>query len=278
MALNELVAALELTSPANPRVKHVVKLRQRSHREAQQQLLIEGYREIKRALENRQSLQELYTCPPLFQGVNETALIAAAHAQGADLYRCSERVFRKMAYRDRPDGLLAVGPQIHRKLQDLILPETPLLVVAEAIEKPGNLGTMLRSADATGADAVIVCDRCTDINNPNVVRASTGALFSVPVAEAAGAETLTWLRQNNIRTVATTPHTDSLFWQADLRGPCAIIVGAEQYGLSRAWLDAADMQVRIPMRGNADSLNVAAATTLLLYEALRQRSMNVTRT
>jgi TrmH family RNA methyltransferase len=147
----------------------------------------------------------------------------------------------------------------------------PLLVIAEAIEKPGNLGTILRSADAAGADGVIVCDRCTDIYNPNVVRASVGTLFTLPVVEASSAETLDWLKKRNIKIVAATPSAEKEFTDADLVGGIAMAVGAEQLGLTELWMQASDIQVRIPMHGIADSLNVATATTLLLYEVVRQR-------
>jgi TrmH family RNA methyltransferase len=184
---------------------------------------------------------------------------------------CSEPVFLKISYRDRPEGLLAVGPQIRRPLASLRVPPAPLLLVAEAIEKPGNLGSILRSADAAGAHGLIVCDRCTDINNPNVVRASIGTVFSVPVAEGSSPETLAWLRERGIRTLAATPHATQDLYDVDLRGGIAIVVGTEQYGLSELWMKNADLAVRIPMFGQADSLNVAAATTILLYEAVRQR-------
>jgi len=260
-----------ISSLSNPRVKAVVKLRQRSHRDEQGLMLIEGYREIKRALENRHIPKTLFVCRDLFQGTNEPALIEQCRAAGVEILECAEPVFRKMAYRDRPEGLLAVAPQIKRRLADLALLSDPLIVVAEAIEKPGNLGTILRSADAAGAHAVIVCDRCTDINNPNVVRASIGTLFAVPVVEAGSQETLAWVRAHGIRTVAATPHATVLYTAVDLRGPTAIVLGTEQYGLSNAWLESSDIKVRIPMFGQADSLNVAAAATILLYEAVRQR-------
>jgi len=187
------------------------------------------------------------------------------------LSECTEDVFRKMAYRDRPEGLLAVGPQIHHALDGLSIKEPSLVVVAEAIEKPGNLGTILRTADAAGVDAVLVCDRSTDINNPNVVRASIGTLFTVPAVETSSAETLAWLRQNGFTILAATPHADSRYTDVDLTGNVALVVGTEQYGLSEHWLSEADLKVRIPMLGQADSLNVSAATTILLYEAVRQR-------
>jgi TrmH family RNA methyltransferase len=263
--------SLQITSLQNPRVKHAVKLRQRSHRDDERLMLVEGYREIKRALDNGHSLDELFFCRALFQGPNEDALMEQAAAQGAQLFDCSEPVFRKMAYRDRPEGLLAVAPHVEHSLAELDDIPAPLVVVAEAIEKPGNLGTILRSADAAGADAVLVCDRCTDIHNPNVVRASIGILFALPVIEVSSAEALEWLHKREIQIVATTPHTDTLYTDTDLTEGTALVMGTEQVGLTDTWLKASTLQVRIPMLGQADSLNVASATTLLLYEAARQR-------
>jgi TrmH family RNA methyltransferase len=263
--------ALQISSLQNPRIKHAVKLRQRSHRDDEQLMLVEGYREIKRALDNGHPLGELFFCPLLFQGANEDALLEQAGAQGADLFDCSEPVFRKMAYRDRPEGLLAVAAHVHHTLAELDGCPAPLVVVAEAIEKPGNLGTILRSADAAGADAVLVCDRCTDIHNPNVVRASIGILFALPVIEISSAEALTWLHARDMQVVATTPHTEHTYTDTDLTKGTALVMGTEQVGLTETWLEAATLQVRIPMLGQADSLNVASATTLLLYEAARQR-------
>jgi TrmH family RNA methyltransferase len=274
-----------ITSLQNPRVKHAVKLRQRSHRDDERLMLIEGYREIKRALDNGHPVRELFFCRELFQGPNEDSLMEQAATQGGELFECSEPVFRKMAYRDRPEGLVAVAPHLQHTLSNLdnTLPPTPthphthtptpspLIVVGEAIEKPGNLGTILRSADAAGADAVFVCDRCTDIHNPNVVRASIGILFALPVIEVSSADAIAWLRARDIRIVATTPHTDTCYTDADLTQGTAIVMGTEQVGLTSIWLEAATVRVRIPMLGQADSLNVASATTLLLYEAARQR-------
>lgn len=261
----------QITSLHNPRIKHVVKLKKRSVRDAMGLLVVEGYRELARALESYWRPQTLFTCPALYLGKNEEQVVQKAAEKGAEVFVCTESVFRKVAYRERPEGLLAVGPWQPRKLADLSLPPVPLLLVAEGIEKPGNLGTMLRSADAAGADAVIVCDRKTDLRNPNVVRASIGTIFSVPVVEADSPDALSWLRKNRLRIVAATPHATTLYTEADLAEPTAIVVGAEQYGLSACWMDEADARVSIPMRGRSDSLNVATATTILLYEALRQR-------
>lgn len=263
-----------ITSLQNPRVKHLVKLRDRRPRDEAGVFLVEGYREIRRAREKEVALRELYFSPDWFLGENEPALIAQIQATGAQIFELSKEAFAKVAYRERPDGLLAVAPQWRRTLEDLRLKPEPFLLVVEAIEKPGNLGTILRSADAAGVDGVIVCDPVTDIFNPNVVRSSTGVLFSVPVVVSESAPVLAWLRARRIRAVATTPAAQLLHSETDLRGPLAIVMGSEQYGLSDFWLKESDAQVRIPMAGQADSLNVAMATIITLFEAVRQRSVN----
>ena len=260
-----------LSSLQNPRVKDVVKLRQRSHRDEAGLMLIEGYREILRAIENRHYPTQLFTCPALFLGENEPTLIARCASAGAEVIECSAAVFEKLAYRDRPEGLLALAPQLNCSLAVLKLPANPLVLVAESIEKPGNLGTLLRSADAAGAHAVIVADPLTDVHNPNVIGASTGMLFAVPLAVAETAEVLAWLRAQSIKILAATPHSDKNYTDVDMTQGVAIVVGTEQLGLRDVWMKAADIQVRIPMLGKADSLNVAQAATLLLYEAVRQR-------
>jgi len=260
-----------ITSLQNSRIKLLVKLRDRRPRDAARVFLVEGYRQIRRALEKSVPLKELYFCGECFLGTNEDALLDEARAAGAELIELSKPAFEKVAYRERPDGLLAVAPQWRRRLSDLELGESPFILVVEGIEKPGNLGTILRSADAAGCDAVIVCDPVTDIFNPNVVRASTGVLFSVPLVVAESREVAAWLRAKGIRTAATTPHSEQLYSDADLRGPLALIMGSEQYGLSDFWLQESDLTLRIPMAGQADSLNVAMATLITLFEAVRQR-------
>lgn len=263
--------ALQITSLQNPRVKEVVKLQKRPYRDEVGILLVEGYREVKRMLDNGRRPQALFYAPDFFRGGNEPALVQRARDMGAELFECSGEVFQKIAYRDRPEGLLALGDQVRGTLADLKLPEQPLLIVAESIEKPGNLGSLLRSADAAGVHGVIVCDRTTDINNPNVVRSSIGTLFSLPVVEATSEETLAWLKARGIRILAATPHATHEYTEVDLTQGVALVVGTEQVGLSDSWMNQADLQVRIPMLGQIDSLNVACATTILLYEAVRQR-------
>jgi TrmH family RNA methyltransferase len=262
---------LKIESLQNPRVKMAVKLRKDKVRKEARQTLVEGYREILRAVENGWRFIELYTCPELYldDGVDE--LIDDLQKIGTPIYTCTETAFRKMSYRDTPDGLLALSPLVEKTLDELVLPDAPLLVIAEGLEKPGNLGTILRSADGAGADAVIVCGNKTDINNPNVIRASIGSLFFMPVAQASTRETITWLRKQGIRSLAALPGAQNDYTDTNMRDGIAIVVGAEDAGLTNEWITNADLQVRIPMLGNNDSLNVSTASAILLYEALRQR-------
>ena len=262
----------ELTSPANPKIKYVVKLRSCSTREETGEMIVEGFRECRRALDNGYRPRAIFHCPDLYlKNENEAQLVADAERAGADVFTCSKSAFVKMAYKERPDGLLMTGPHVARRLSDLELPPNSLVIVTESIEKPGNLGTILRSADAAKVAAVIVCDRTTDIHNPNVVRASTGTMFSVPIVEATSDEALNWLKAKGFKVLAATPHAEKLHFEVDLTGNVAIALGAEQYGLTAKWMDGAELRVRIPMLGLADSLNVSAAATILVYEAVRQR-------
>ena len=262
-----------ITSLTNPRVKELVRLRDRRPRDRTSTFLVEGFRAVMRAHAAGTELRTLYVCPELFLGANEASLIDSVADTGTEIVELAEAPFRKAAYRDRPEGLLAVAAQFDTSLDALELSDDALVLVVEAIEKPGNLGTMLRTADAAGCDAVVVCDPTTDPFNPNVVRASTGMLFVVPLAVATSQEAIAHLAERGIRIVATTPDTSLLHSDADLTGAVAIAVGTEQYGLTDAWLDAADTRIRIPMAGHADSLNAAMAAGITLYEAIRQRGM-----
>ncbi|HAZ15354.1 MAG: rRNA methyltransferase [Chlamydiae bacterium GWC2_50_10] len=263
----------KITSTQNPKIKSIARLKKRSERDETRTFLIEGYRELKRALEGEVEIEALLFCEELFLKNQERELIEAAAAGGAELFAVGEPPFRKLSYRDRPEGLLAVAKMWECTLSDLCFKKgkPPFLLLAESIEKPGNLGSILRSSDAAGVDGVIVCDPLTDIYNPNVVRSSVGTLFTQRVIEASSEEAFAFLRAHQIPLVASTPSADLEFTKAPLQGPIALAVGTEQLGLSKRWLDEADLLVRIPMHGAADSLNVTAATTLLLYEVLRQR-------
>jgi RNA methyltransferase, TrmH family len=263
----------ELTSLQNPKVKQVVRWRDRPDRDDSQVVLAEGYRALVRALAGGYPLKEIFVCPEMFPAEkhHEEELLQQWADRGARLIRVAPAAFEKMCYRDRPEGLLGVGPQIHRTLKDLKRVDNPFYLVAEQIEKPGNLGTIMRSSDAVQVNGLILCDSRTDLFNPNVVRASTGNLFTLPVAEATTQETIPWLKQQGIRILATSPHVDTLYTQVDLTKPVAVVVGAEQFGLTKPWIQQADLVVRLPMLGEADSLNVSTATSILLYEVVRQR-------
>jgi len=260
-----------ISSVSNPRIKSLVRLRDRTHRDRAGLLLIEGYRELLRAVDAHIKIKEVYFCEQLFLKGNEYDLIKRAGERGATVFSLSKKSFQRISYRDRPDGLIATAPQVRMGLSSLRISANPLLVITESIEKPGNLGSILRSSDAAGADGVIVCDPVTDINNPNVVRASTGTLFTLQVVEAESAEVVGWLRSQGIRILAATPGAKMIYTEVDFTKPVAIAVGAEQYGLTPGFLDNADINVSIPMAGAADSLNVAIAATVLLFEAARQR-------
>ncbi|MHB9138633.1 MAG: TrmH family RNA methyltransferase [Victivallaceae bacterium] len=269
--LNEL----KITSVQNPSVKHVCRLRERRDREQEQLTLLEGYRELTRGLEYGMEILECFYCPEMFLGENEFPLLEKLSAAGAKAAEVSAHVLEKMAYRDRPEGLIAIARMKRHSLSDMKVVPNGLYLVAEAVEKPGNLGSVLRSADAAGVDGLIICNKCTDIYNPNVIRASTGALFCVPLAEATTEETIAWLKQHKIKSLAATPHTDKIYTDIDMTQSIAIVVGTEQHGLTDQWLQAADINIRIPMLGKIDSLNVATAATILLYEAARQRNWQV---
>lgn len=266
-----LQSAVKLTSAQNPKVKFTCKLRDRKQRDRHSLTLLEGFRELSRGHEFGMKIKEVFFCPSLFLGENEMPLIERLRAAGADIYEVTSAILTKMTYRDRPEGLVAVAETKRHTLDAIPVRKNGLYLIAESIEKPGNLGSILRSADATGVDGVILCDKRTDIYNPNVIRSSTGALFTVPLAETERDQALKWAKDNEIELVAATPHTETFHTNVDLSAGVAILVGAEQYGLSDFWLEQADILVKIPMLGKIDSLNVATATTILLYEAVRQR-------
>ncbi|WP_181010085.1 TrmH family RNA methyltransferase [Ornithinimicrobium sufpigmenti] len=263
---------LIITSPANPRLKGLVALRRRRTREQERRTLVEGYEELGLALDAGVVPEELYFCPDLMGDQARAGdLVERAGGLGADLVQLSRAAFEKVAYREGPDGFLAVVGTVDRRCADMGLPPDPLILVCEGVEKPGNLGAMLRTADAAGVDAVIAADPVTDWGNPNTVRASKGTVFSVPLASDSSAGTVDWLAEHGIPLVAAIPDTGTMHTQVDYRGPVAIAVGAEKTGLTEAVIAAATHRVRIPMVGRANSLNVATSAAIIVYEAVRQR-------
>jgi TrmH family RNA methyltransferase len=271
---------LTITSPANPRLKAVLALRRRGARQESGLTLVEGFEEVALAVAAGVVPRTLYLCPELYspsgyaggQDIGrQEDLVGLARARGAEVVTLSRAAFEKVAYRQGPDGLLAVVGSVDRAVEDLSPAADPFVLVSQGVEKPGNLGAMLRTADAAGVDAVIAADPVTDWGNPNVVRASKGTVFAVPVASGTTEATVAWCRARGIRLVVTSPETDVRYSDTDLTGAVAIAVGAEKHGASQVLLGAADVLVRIPMAGRANSLNVAAAAAVVLFEAVRQR-------
>ena len=262
-----------IQSRQNSQVKNLVKLRDRKHRDRQARFPVEGLRELQQAIGAGVAIDAIYYCPEYFPSDAHHAFLQDfRRSSEVPLIRMSEDAFNKAAYREGPDGLLAVAQQRNHAISQLDLSAAPLLLILEGIEKPGNLGAILRSADGAGADAVILVDCVLDLYNPNAIRSSQGLLFALPIICAEQAFLAEWLRTHQIHCIATTPDTTSLHWSVDYRQACALLLGSESDGLSDFWLRQAESRIRIPMAGRADSLNVAAAAAVCLYEAKRQRA------
>lgn len=255
---------MDITSLQNPRVKQIVKLREdKKQRQKDGLILVEGFDELTLALACGFTPQTLLSAPEL---VSQTLTIP-----NAENVTVSRAVFEKISYRDNPDGWLGLFPMPTSNLDGLKLSENPLVIVAESVEKPGNLGAILRTADAAKVDALLVCDPRVDVWNPNVIRASRGAVFAVPVVEVKSPEALSWLRSRNMQVFAATPSAEEMYTDVNMQGPLAIAVGTEDEGLTEFWMQNSDLLVKIPMAGKVNSLNVSIATALMTYEAVRQR-------
>jgi TrmH family RNA methyltransferase len=261
-----------ITSLQNPHVKNAVALRDRRHREKQGRILIDGARELARAIAAGVRLTEVFVCERLCQSEDARRVLELLPACGTDVLDVTEPVFDKLAFGQRTEGVLGVAQTPAATLDGLKLPDSPLVAVLEGVEKPGNVGAVLRSADAAGVSALIVADGRTDLYNPNAIRASLGTIFTVPVAAATAAETLAWLRRQGLAIFAARVDGSLPYTEADFCQPAAIILGSEAAGLSAAWAAEDIIAVRLPMLGMADSLNVSAAAAVLFYEALRQRT------
>jgi RNA methyltransferase, TrmH family len=260
-----------LTSFANPRIKAAIALRDRRERDRTGLTLVDGARELRRALDAGIEVVEAFVCEPLLAGPDARAALDLLRARGTLVTATSQPVFSRLAFGERAEGFVAIVRVPSMGLDGLVLPEDPLVAVVEGVEKPGNIGAVLRSADGAGADAVVAASPRTDLFNPNAIRASAGTVFSVPLAAALTPEVLVWLRDQGLRIVAARVDADRLHTEADLTGPLALVFGAEAEGLSTAWRSPGIEAVRLPMLGVADSLNVSVSAAVLLYEARRQR-------
>ncbi len=296
-----------ISSPQNPRVKDAVRLRDRRHREKQDRILIDGARELLRAVAAGVHLVELFVCEPLCRSEDAGGVVEAL-PQDCEVLHVSEAVFEKLAFGQRAEGLLGVAdmprPTLHTlaarwqgeppslgataglpssagrtvgqanrgtQQASFVLPQHPLVAVLEGVEKPGNVGAVLRSADAAGVSAVILADGRTDLYNPNAIRASLGTIFTMPVCTAASDETLVWLRERQFAILAARVDGSIVYTEASYRGPTAVVLGSEASGLSPVWTAQDIKPIRLPMLGVADSLNVSVTAAVLFYEAMRQR-------
>ncbi len=261
----------EITSLQNQRVKDAAKLRDRRERRKQGRMLIDGAREIRRAIEGRVELLELFVCESLCHSRDCTQLLEQLATLPVRQSQVAPSVFEKLAFGDRAEGVLGIAKMPVRKLTDLALAAKPLVAVLEGTEKPGNIGAVVRSAEAAGVSALIAADPRTDLFNPNTIRASLGAIFTVPVCCAAAADVRDWLVGQRIGIFAARVDAKTLYTEADFKQRAAIVLGSEAEGLSSIWSGPNVTPIRLPMRGRSDSLNVSATAAVLFYEALRQR-------
>lgn len=269
---------LYIESRQNPRLKELAHLWDRKARERMGLFLIEGQREIQHALLGAFEIKTLLFCPELFSDETHVAIInklRSSPTHKAEIIRLSRAAFEKISRRQGPDGLLAVAQIKTLRLGDLKLNTTPLLFIVEGIEKPGNLGAMLRTADAAGVDALIMVNCAVDLFNPNVIRTSQGMVFHLPVVNVDMAPLQHWLEDNTIQPIALTPHASETLWQLDLTIPTAFVFGAEDKGLSEQWMHTKMHPCKIPMSGAADSLNVSATAAICAFEARRQRNQQL---
>lgn len=262
-----------ITSLQNPRIKAAVRLRDRRERDEALLTLVDGAREVRRALDAGAAITEAFVADELLHGADAAVALAALQEARVPVLRVSRAVMEKLAFGDRLEGLVAVLRIPPMRLADLVPGPGPLLAVVEGVEKPGNLGAILRSADGAGLDAVIVASPRTDLFNPNAIRASLGTIFAMPLATAPTADVLAWLAAHRIRPLVARVDARRLHTDADLTGPVAIVLGSEASGLAVAWEDAGAEAIRLPMLGIADSLNVSVAAAVLFYEARRQRGL-----
>lgn len=299
-----------VTSGQNPKIKELLALQEKSKARREKGLfVVEGRREIGHCLNSGYKARTLFVCREIIaekelggllekacrSGANDScrtqnadSLADGQHGKGSgtadknhdcmqgkampNIIEVPAALYNKIAYRGGTEGIIAEAEYKDRRLEDLILSEAPLVVVLESVEKPGNLGAVLRSADAAGADAVIVCDPLTDLYNPNLIRSSIGAVFSRQVAVASSQDTIRWLKSKGIKIYTAQLQDSGWYYDTDMSKGTAIVMGTESTGLTDIWRNAADAHIRIPMLGQLDSLNVSVSAAILLYEAVRQRN------
>lgn len=262
---------MKINSLQNQNIKSILKLYKKSERLRRNEMIIEGYREINRCLNSNWKINNLYYCPELASKKIEALIKKCNKNKEIDIKICSERVFKKISYRENPDGLVGIIKIKRSKLIDINIHDELLLIICDSIEKPGNIGSILRLADATKTDAIILINNKTDISNPNIVRSSIGSLFFIKIIESDLSTLIEWLKNNNVNSVSSVPDVGNLYTNINFNQPTAIFIGSESNGLSNEVTKVTNDKATIPMYGKNDSLNVSSAASVLLYECLRQR-------
>ena len=257
-----------ISSAQNPKVKHIIALEKARTRKEHDEFVFEGVKELSLAVEAGYAIQSVFFCPDIIAEAEVKRLVLNDEL----LIPMARSVFEKTAYRESTGGVITIAKQREHTLADIKLRSNPLLLIIESVEKPGNLGALLRTADAAALDAVIICDPHTDFYNPNVIRSSLGCVFTNQVASASSGETIQWLKERNVSIYCTYLQASHIYYKQDFSKACAIVMGSEATGLSDAWVRAADANIIIPMEGRIDSMNVSTAAAVVIFEAKRQRS------
>jgi TrmH family RNA methyltransferase len=266
-----------ITSAQNPKIKDLLALQEKSKERRKKGLfVVEGRRELLHCIEAGYEPFTLFVCMDILSEKDYAEIIAAIEslnlAKPCQAIEIPRHLYDKIAYRGGTEGVIAELHCKEHSLESLMLKENPLVVILESVEKPGNLGAVLRSADAAGADAVIVCDPLTDLYNPNLIRSSIGGIFTVQTAAASSEDTISWLKERNIKIYTAQLQDSEWYYDTDMKGGTAIVMGTEATGLTDVWRKAADAHIKIPMLGKLDSLNVSVSAAILMYEAIRQRN------
>ncbi len=256
-----------ITSTQNPKIKNILSLEKSRERKNQNLFIVEGVKELSLAIEGDYKINGVFFCPEIISVEDVKSIIRHDNL----LIPVQQKVFEKIAYRESTGGVIVIAEMKTHTLQDVVLRKNPLLLILEAVEKPGNLGALLRTADAAGVDAVVICDPQTDFYNPNVIRSSVGCIFTTQIASATSASAITWLKENNIQICATYLQASKPYFEIDFTQPTAIVMGTESTGLSDLWVKETDSTIIIPMQGKIDSMNVSTAAAVIVFEATRQR-------
>jgi TrmH family RNA methyltransferase len=264
----------KISSSQNPKIKNLKRLEKASERKEQNLFLIEGLREAVLAHRAGYEITDIFICNALLKQSKEYPLKEIRNSKfEIRIFEITEEVYRSLAYRDSTEGVIAIAVPKTHKLENLHLHSNPLILVIESVEKPGNLGAMLRTCDAAGVDAVIICDAKTDLYNANVIRSSIGTVFTNQIAVCETSEAIAFLKTKDIKPFAGELGATKFHFQADFTKATALVVGTEATGLSKEWMNAASEKIKIPMNGEIDSLNVSVSAAVLLYEAIRQRGI-----